>query len=114
MKTKNMLTMGDTVTVGNWLTSHEPLVGPRSRLVELIEADTGIMVSVSSITTLCSDLGLTVKSPTVSKRGLVSRKDFMVLVNEIRMLTQELGEPTSSEFSQLVSKLFHETSEENK
>ena len=108
MSKKIVLSMGDTVAVGNWLSQQEqPLKGTRQELCEQIRADLGITASPSSITTLCKDLGLELVSRKPKARGSVSREHFLTLLNEVRMMADDIGYETSKEFDQMVEQLFN-------
>ena len=101
MKPRRYLTPVQTINVGNWLVANQEFVRQhtRSQVREELQNLFGLEISPHTVTSLCKGLKLQLKR---NKRRADRDKMLFILINEVRMLMDSLGEPQSSEFQQLV------------
>ena len=101
MKPRRYLTPVQTINVGNWLVANQEFVSQhtRSQVQEELQNTFGFEISPFTVSNLCNGLKLQLKR---NRRKTDRDKMLFILINEIRMLMDSLGEPQSNEFKQLV------------
>lgn len=112
---RKMLSMGQTFELGQWLKDSEAKLMSMSRneIAQAATRELGFKVSYSSIKNLTDELGIkTLARPGGSGTKRVTMRRFQVLVNELRMLLQDLEVEQSPEFIELVADIFNHDQEE--